>query len=793
MSQNLIPSPALPQPQRFSEERARRVLRLLLFPVLALGVLLAWTHALPLQAQQNTKLDDTLRRIFVSKEFADKHFGPARWLEGGEAYVTVEPSASVKDASDIVRYETATGKREVLVSASQLIPTGAKSPLKIEDYAWTDDTSRLLIFSNSTRVWRAATEGDFWVLDRQTGALKKLGGTAPPSSLQFAKLSPDGSRAAYVHGHNVYSEDLKTGKIFLLTRDGSDTIINGTSDWVYEEEFYIRDAFRWSPDGRRIAYWQFDDNGVKDYPLLYDSGGPHHVVTGIPYPQYGVYPAIQHYGYPEAGTTNPAARVGVVSADGGATRWMDVPGDPRENYIARMEWAKNSDEIVMEHLNRLQNVNDVLLANAATGAVRQLYHDQDAAWLDVVDELRWVHGGKDLLWESERDNWRHVYLISRESGEARFVTHGDFDVVSVAGVDKREEWLYYIASPGNATERYLYRTRLDGTGRPERVSPAGEAAIHSYQMAPGCAWAFHTTMTFDQPPATDLVRLPDHASVRVLEDNSELRAKVRPFIPSPAEFFQLDIGGGVTADAWIIKPAGFDPAKKYPLLVHIYGEPAGQTTLRAWYGDRTLFHRALANEGYLVSSFDNRGTPAPKGRVWRKAVYGSVGVLSSQEQAAALRVLERTRPYVDSSRVAVWGWSGGGTNTLNLMFRSPDLYKVGMAVAPVPDQRLYDSIYQERYMGLPQQNAEGYRSGSAINFAEGLRGNLLIVHGSGDDNVHFQGTELLVNRLIELGKQFDFMVYPGRTHAISEGPGTTLHIYSLLARYLEEHLPAGPR
>lgn len=793
MSPNLAQSPAPRQSGQRTVGRTCDALRLVAIAGLVLGVLLSWPHAVPLHAQEQTKINDTLRRIFASDEFAGKRFGPARWLKDGEAYVTVEPSASAKDASDIVRYETATGKREVMVSASQLIPAGAKTPLKIEDYALSGDRNRLLIFTNSTRVWRRATEGDFWVLDRRTGALKKLGGMAPPSSLQFAKLSPDGSRAAFVHDHNIFSEDLRTGKIALLTRDGSDTVINGTSDWAYEEEFDIRDAFRWSPDGRRIAYWQFDDNGVHDYALVYDSGGPHHVVTGIPYPQFGVYPSIQNYGYPEAGTTNPSARVGVVSVDGGATQWTTVPGDPRGNYIARMEWAGNSGEIVMEHLNRLQNTNDVLLANAATGAVRQLYHDQDAAWLDVVNDLRWVHGGKDLLWESDRDNWRHVYLISRESGEARVVTHGDFDVVSVAGVDGSEQWLYYIASPGDATARYLYRTRLDGTGSPERVSPPGESAIHSYEMAPGCAWAFHTVMTFDQPPATDLVRLPDHSSVRVLEANSELRAKVRPFIPSPAEFFQLDIGGGVSVDAWMIKPAGFDPAKKYPLLVYIYGEPAGQTTQRAWSGAGVLFHRALANEGYLIASFDNRGTPAPKGRAWRKAVYGSVGVLSSQDQAAALRALERTRPYVDSSRVAVWGWSGGGTNTLNLMFRSPDLYKVGMAVAPVPDQRLYDSIYQERYMGLPQQNVEGYRSGSAINFAEGLRGNLLIVHGSGDDNVHFQGTELLVNRLIELGKQFDFMVYPGRTHSISEGPGTTLHIHSLLARYLEEHLPAGPR
>ena len=693
----------------------------------------------------------------------------------------------------MVRYEAATGKREVQVSASQLTPAGAKTPLVIEDYAWTDDMSRLLVFTNSKRVWRRNTRGDYWVLDCQSGKLQKLGGGAPESSLMFAKLSPDGSEAAYVRANNIYLEDLKTGRIRQLTDEGSEMIINGTSDWVYEEEFDVRDGFRWSPDGRRIAYWQFDTSEVQNFTLLYNTGGQHKVVAGIPYPQYGVYPTIQHYPYPQPGTTNSAVRIGVVSVDGGATRWMSVPGDPRDNYLARMEWAGNSEELVMQHLNRSQNTDDVLLANAATGAVRQVYRDYDSAWVDVVEELRWIHAGKDFLWLSEKDGWRHVYVVSRDQGEGRLVTRGDFDVISVEGVDYQEDWLYFLASPENATQTYLYRTPLNGNDSPERVTPANEPGTHLYRMAPGSTWAFHNYSTSDQPWATDLVRLPGHSVQRVLQDNAELRSKVQPFIASPTEFFHLDIGGGVTLDSWMIRPSHFDPARKYPLLVYVYGEPAGRTVLDLWNGELTLFHRALANEGYLIVSFDNRGTPAPKGRAWRKVVYGSVGVLSSKEEAAALQALERSRPYIDSSQVAVWGESGGGTNTLNLMFRSPDLYKVGMAVAPVPDQRLYDTIYQERYMGLPQENADGYRASSAINFAEGLRGHLLIVHGSGDDNVHYQGTELLVNRLIELGKQFDFMEYPNRTHSLSEGNGTRVHLFTLLARYLEEHLPASPR
>ena len=762
--------------------------------ILLLATTMAWlaaclSFAARLNAQETAELGTTLRRIFATKEFDAKSFGPARWLEDGTAYTTVEPSGSAAGAKDIVRYETTIGKRQVLVSASQLVPPGAKVPLTIEDYTWSKDMNRLLIFTNSVRVWRQKTRGDYWVLDRQSGKLHTLGGDAPAASLMFAKLSPDGLRVAYVRANNLYVEDLQTGNITQLTPAGSETIINGTSDWVYEEEFNIRDGFRWSPDGRRIAYWQFDTSGVRDFPLTYYTGGPHQVVTHIPYPEFGVYPSIQHIPYPQPGTTNSAARVGVVSAAGGPTRWINVPGDSRDNYIARMEWADNSDDLVLEHLNRLQNTNEVLLANAQTGVVERIYRDQDSAWVDVVDTLRWLPGGKELLWLSERDGWRHAYAISRADKSARLITRGAFDVIQAEAVDPDGKWLYYIASPENAGQRYLFRTRLDGTATPERLTPADSPGTHSYQIAPNCLWAFHTYATFDTPPANDLVSLPQHRAARVLEDNSELRSKIEPLRTGPAEFFQVDIGGGVTLDGWMIRPRDFDPTKKYPLLVYVYGEPAAQTVVDGWQGKRALFHRALANEGYLIASVDNRGTPAPKGRAWRKVVYGSVGVLSSQEQAAALEALERSRPYIDASRVAVWGVSGGGSNTLNLVFRHPELYQVGMAVASVPDQRLYDSIYQERYMGLPQENAEGYRAGSPINFAEGLRGRLLIVHGSGDDNVHCQGAELLLNRLIELGKQFDFMEYPNRTHSLSEGPGTELHLYTLVARYLKEHLP----
>ncbi len=769
---------------------ARRACAVLL-PILLVIAVASLARSAEADSRQGSQLGETLRRVFATREFAAKHFGPAEWLEEGKAYTTLEPAASGGQGKDIVKYDCATGQREVLVSAGQLLPKGEKVPLEIEGYAWSKDLKQVLIFTHSVQVWRLHTRGDYWVLDRASGSLRKLGGDAPASTLMFAKFSPDATRVAYVRANNLYVEDVATGKIIALTRDGSETTINGTTDWVYEEELFLRDAYRWSPDGKSIAYWQFDTRGVKDFPLLYDTGGQHQIVTEIPYPQFGVYPQVQHYAYPQPGTTNSAVRVGVVSAQGGATRWMQIPGDPREHYIARMEWTEDSKELVIEQLNRLQNLNKLMLVNPNTGAAETIFQDEDKDWVDAMEELRGLPGGKELLWLSERDGWRHSYAVPRSGGPARLVTPGGYDVIEIEQVDPRGEWLYFIASPDNPTEKYLYRNRLDGKGSPERLTPADVAGTHSYQISPDCHWAIHTRSTSDTPPTIDLITLPEHKVQRVLEDNHELRAKVDGLRPNPTEFFRVDVGGGVKLDGWMIRPKGFDASKKYPLLVYVYGEPAAQTVLNSWGGDRTLFHFALANEGYLIISVDNRGTPAPRGRDWRKVIYGSVGVLSSQEQGAALAALERERAYIDSARVAVWGWSGGGTNTLNLMFRHPDLYKVGMAVAPVPDQRLYDTIYQERYMGLPQTNSEGYRKASAINYAGGLRGSLLIVHGSGDDNVHYQGTELLLNRLIELGKQFDFMDYPNRTHSISEGKGTTFHLFSTLARYLEQHLPPG--
>ena len=727
-------------------------------------------------AQLPPALDDALKRIFEAEEYKGKGLGTVHWLDGGRTYALLEDSPSEKDLKDVVAYDTATGRREVLVPASRLSASGASAPTPIEAFAALD-RDRLLLFTSSKKVWRRNTRGDYWYLDRRRGAPRKLGGGGPASSLMFAKISPDGTRVAWVRDNDLSVEDLSSGEIFPLTRDGSSTTINGTSDWASEEELDIRDGFRWSPDGKRIAFWQFDTTGVEIFTLVDDTDA--------------LYPTVTRFPYPKAGTRNSAVRIGVVDLSTRAVEWMQLPGDPRENYVARMDWV-DAGTLALERLNRLQNRSELILADARTGDARSVYHDESKTWVDVVDEVRWLGGNREFLWESEKDGWRHVYRAARNGTGERPVTRFDGDVIQVEGVDEKGGLLYFLASPDSGIGRYLYRAPLDGSGPAARVTPADTSGVHAYDLSPDGRFAIHTTSTFDRPPTVELVSLPDHKRVRTLVDGAALAAKAAPLLASKSEFFRLPIGDDVALDGWLIKPPDFDPSRKYPLIVHVYGEPAGQTVLDQWGGDRGLFHRALAVQGYLVASFDNRGTPAPRGAAWRKIVYGAVGDLSSKDQSAAVKALAAARPYVDATRVAIWGWSGGGSSTLNAMFRFPDVYRVGISVAPVPDQKLYDSIYQERYMGLPQDNADGYRLGSPINFAEGLKGRLLIVHGSGDDNVHYQGTEKLVNRLIELGKTFDLMVYPNRTHAINEGKGTSLHLHRLIARYLLTNLPPGP-
>ena len=546
----------------------------------ALGlVVVAGTGVLARQDEVATRLTQQIDRIMATRTYAVPRFGPARWVPGRAAYTTVEPAASPDTGMDIVRYDATTGTREVLVPARLLTPAGATKGLAIDDYGWSEDGRRLLIFTNTRKVWRDNTRGDYWVVDldpddrsagstRTEGArLRKLGGDGPEASLLFAKFSPDSTRVAYVRANDLFVERLDDGTHHAADSDGSETTINGTSDWVYEEELGVRDAFRWSPDSRAIAYWQFDSTGVETFTLINSTDSLYPTLTRIP--------------YPKAGTRNSAVRVGVIDANGGATTWMQVPGDPREHYIARLSWI-DKDAVAIQQLNRLQNRHDLLRGDARTGATRLIFRDESTTWVDADQDVRWIDRNRAFLWVSERDGWRHVYRVPRDGGDARLVTTFDADILSLVGVDEAAGWLYVTASPGNATQAYLYRARLDGSGAPERVTPDNAPGTHSYVLAPDGRLAFHTASRVDVPPMTDIVDLPAHRSLRTLTDTTALVSALAPLVATPTEFLTVDIGAGVTLDGWMIKPSSFDPARHYPIIVFVYGEPAAQTVVDRW-------------------------------------------------------------------------------------------------------------------------------------------------------------------------------------------------------------------
>lgn len=712
--------------------------------------------------------ESRLKAIYDRQEFAPAVF-KGKWLRDSSGYLVIEPAKSGGQA-ELVQYEVGTGKRSILVGGDQLQMPGGKGRLTLQDFYQSPQEHQFLLQGKVTGDGREET--GYWIFDRKTRELKKVPADIPQQGMENG-FSPEGERLLYRRGRDLQVCDLTKGSETALTtarRNGE--IDNGQ-------------MASWSPDGKQIAYVQADHSKVRKRAVL--------VPTDPTYPQV----TMQHFA--RVGTPIPTLRVGVVDASGGETRWVTLPMQPGTFYIQNISWTGTPGELLVEVLSRSRDARQFLLCDLKSGGISTAYAETDPAWVDASTQanagLEWIGNGKSFVLLSERDGWRHAYVISRDGKNQRLLTKGPMDIIGRGPVDEVGGWFYYLASPKNATQRYLYRVALDGKSEPERVAPEEQPGTHSYIFSPNRKWAFHTHSTFDTPPVTDLVELNGHRAARVLEGNERCRERAKPLITRPTEFLQLDIGGGVTMDAWMIKPRDFDPKKKYPVFVFIYGEPHAQTVLDDWAGgqNHSMFHRMIADFGYLVVSMDGRGTPAPKGAAWRRAVYGSLGPLSTEEQAAGVKELGRIRPYVDLSRVGIWGWSGGGSNTLNALFRKPEVYHVGIAVAPKPQPDLYNAWFQEIFMRTKEENPEGYRKAAAINYAEGLRGDLLIIHGTGETNTHLSITEGLVDRLIELGKRFDYMAYPNRDHGLREGKGTAVHLRLLMTRYLIEHLPAGPR
>ena len=703
--------------------------------------------------------------------------GALEWMQLTDGFTKLE-------GSSLKFYDIKKGEWNTLVSPEELKPAGIDDPLSIEGYAWSSDETKLLIFTNTRRVWRENTRGDYWLFDMKNKSLTQVGKSLPESSLMFAKFSTDNTKVAYVSRNNLYVEDLLSGDINQLTSDGTEDIINGTFDWAYEEEFSCRDGFRWSDDGKRIAFWQIDASGIKDFLMINNTDSLYSFTIPVQYPKVGQDPS--------------SAKIGVMDVTSKNIKWMEIPGDSRQHYLPRMQWIA-SDQILVQQLNRKQNNLKIFQCDAASGDVRLVYEETDEAWIEMgsndltargsMDDLTITSGGKSFLVMTENDGWRHMYEVEIATGKEKLLTPGDYDIAAFYQMDEKGDYLYFNASPDNATQRYLYRVATDRNGAPERVTPEAFTGINQYNISPNGKYAIHSFSNASTPSTHTLVRLPKHQEEKVLVSNESYKNKMASFDLPKAEFFKVKTSDGVEMDGRMLKPTDFDPGKKYPVLFHVYGEPWGQTAVDSWM---SLWDYFLAREGYLVITMDNRGTPAPKGRAWRKSIYRKIGVVNSRDQAMAAKEVMKW-DFVDPERIAVWGWSGGGSMTLNLLFRYPEIYQTGIAIAAVANQLYYDNIYQERYMGVPWENEKDFMEGSPVTYAKYLEGNLLLIHGTGDDNVHYQNAEALINELVAQNKQFDLMVYPNRSHGINEGKGTTLHLYNLMYRYLKEHTPAGGR
>ncbi|WP_288346093.1 DPP IV N-terminal domain-containing protein [uncultured Pseudoalteromonas sp.] len=731
----------------------------------------------------------SLEQIYKEKDFKAERSTYFTWLDDGTGYTVLEERESDKNnqddkakddehgvkGNDIVFYNADGTGRKVLVSYEKLIPKGDKEPLTVESYQWSKDGKWLMVFTNGEQVWRSRSRGDFWLLNLETDSLYQLGGeNIEAKKLMFAKFSPDSSKVAYVRDNNIYMEKVGSKAVTALTTDGNDTIVNGNFDWVYEEEFTIRDGFRWSPDNKSIAYWQLDTSGVKYFTMINNTDD--------------LYPTLKEFPYPKAGEMNSAVKVGVVSLNDKKTRWAELGGDNRDRYIPRISWAGTGESLMIQDLNRPQSHNKVWLFDWQKQQLTKILEDKDDAFIEWFYKANWSKDGKFFIWHSERDGWRHLYRVSRDGKTVVDLTPGEYDIIDMLALNEDKNVMYFTASPDDPGQRYLFRTSLDGSSKPMRVTPASFDGSNSYYMSKDTSWAMHTFSKFGTPPMKEIIKVSDHSNVKTLVENTALKEKLATEQLPTHEFFTVNARDGVELDGYIMFPANMDKSKKYPIVFYVYGEPWGSTVQDRWEGDSYLYKSYLTQQGFIVASVDNRGTRAPKGRDWRKSIYKKIGSITVRDQVDALDAMAKRWDVIDTDRVGVWGHSGGGSSTLNLLFRHGDKYKVGIASAPVPDIRLYDTIYQERYAGNPNTDPESYDNTSPITFAKDLQGKLLLIHGTGDDNVHYQGSERLINELVKHNKQFDFFSYPNRSHSLREGEGTTLHYHTMMANFFEKHL-----
>ena len=715
------------------------------------------------QPKKSVTLDDIWGRN--QGVFSQRTVAGVNWMKTGGFYTTL-------DVGKITKFTIVDGAPVETLFDEQTVAWGGPTR-HVDGYQLSADERQLLLTTGEVPIYRRSSKADFYVYDLSTKQLRPL---SKGGKQQYATFSPDGKRVAFVRDNNLFVVDLAGTKEIQLTTDRyagagkPNAVINGGADWVYEEEFSMARAFEWSPDGKRIAWIRFDESRVPEYDMQRWGG---------------LYPVEYRFKYPKAGEANSLVTVWVADIDSGK-KVQAQTGLETDIYLPRIQWTQNPNILSIRRLNRLQNKLDLLHVNATTGAAMTVLTEQSPTYVDLefIDDLTYLRDGKSFLWSSERSGYKHLYRYDMSGKLIGPVTTGNYEVANVAGVDEKQNTVYYTSTEVSPLERHLYRIGLDGRNKQRLTKLSG---TYTANFSPDFAWYLLYHASVDSPTRVSLRGTQTTDDRRMLESNDALQRRLAGYALAPKQFFQSKAADGTLLNGWMIKPADFDAsgAKKYPVLMFVYGGPGSQTVKDDWDTRDYFWYQTLAQKGYIIVSVDGRGTGA-RGNAFRTATYAQLGKLETDDQISAARQL-KTLPYVDPARVGVWGWSYGGYMSALCMTVGADVFKAGISVAPVTNWRFYDSIYTERYLKRPQENASGYDDNSPVTHAAKLRGPFLLIHGTGDDNVHFQNSVAFADALITAGKSFQSFYYPNRAHGISGG-NTRLHLYTMMTEFVEKNL-----
>lgn len=712
----------------------------------------------PLFAQVQTL---TNQMIHGSTEFSGKAIQGIKWINGGSAF-SYQDSDPITRSIKLLGYAVESGKKELIIDTKDL--KDGENPFRFTSYQWSPD-EKMILFADAppSRQYfsRHMPAGNLFIYSLQTRSLQKITSIDVPQYNQ--KFSPDGKKIGFVRDNNIYIIDLVTLKESQLTTDGGGSIINGRFDWVYEEEFDALDGWMWSPDGKRIAFWQLDEQRVPQFNLI------DHLTLRS---------ELKPMKYPKAGDPNSIVRVGVIDLESNVTRWMDI-GSEDDMYIPRIKWMADPAKLCIMRVNRLQNTLELLEANIHTGKSSLIYSESEKTWIDVNDDLIFLKSAPNFLWSSERDGYSHLYLHDLEGKTIRQITKGPWDVVSLVHFDEGKNHLYFIGGEKTVFEKHLYSIKSDGTGM-KRVTRGDYT--YSINMSPNGKYFIGNYSNNSTPSKVGLFRT-DGSLIKVLEEN-RIEALTKHSY-GEIQFFGFNTDDGVKLNGWMIKPTNFDSSKKYPVLMYVYGGPGSQTVTNSWGGSRYLWHQMLAQKGYIVVSVDNRGT-GMRGKEFKSITYMNLGKYEVLDQIEAVKYL-RTLSFVDPDRIGIWGWSYGGYMASLSVLVGSDYFKTAVAVAPVTDWKFYDTIYTERFMRRPIDNEEGYRESAPIHHAKKMKGSFLLVHGTTDDNVHWQNSLQLADALQKADKQFESEYYANKNHGIGGG-NSRVHLFERITRFLDTHL-----